>query len=365
MDNLYTFLKSVYNNLGNTGYPIDLYNFINYTSFDSLIKDDDLCMQFISLVYEFDVKDILYINKYRARHIVATLLLGIGFARFVFRKNDVQSIVDRYFDILWFQTATIHDYGYFCHETTDTKTSIATLQDRFPLLEEYYSIYFLECLNTFSKSKDTKETIQYSYDVIKSYFEYSKTIVRDPYDNERCDHGIVGGCVAFKKYCKRYATQNVIRPSDVLTILIKISCLVTASHNIFKSSSPESDVIYREYCLDPLLSTSNTIISRQNKLLYLLSIVDTLECTKRFSRKNSQEGKSIYQRTILENVRIGVYEGCIMIDFTDLHSYITKVRKNKEMEQLLNNHIKSIKGLSTWVQCNTSYDNEYSVRIFI
>lgn len=67
-------------------------------------------------------------------------------------------------------------------------------------------------------------------------------------------------------------------------LLYKTACLIAAQHNIFKSENLESDTTYKEYGLNSLLSTTPIAVSNANPLLYLLSVVDTIECSKRYEK---------------------------------------------------------------------------------
>ena len=58
--------------------------------------------------------------------------------------------------------------------------------------------------------------------------------------------------------------------------------------------------------------------------------------------------------TILKNISIEVNEDSIIVDFTNLHIFITKRKDNKELIEQLNKHINNIICIDTW----TSYQGE-------
>ncbi|MCH5171819.1 MAG: hypothetical protein J1F31_03180 [Erysipelotrichales bacterium] len=347
-NSLLDFLNNEYSNLLKHGIPLEIKDEAETKSFSELIKDENLCLDFVYKIYEFsDTKSQL--NKHRASHIIVNWLMGIGLDR-VLKLPNHSGLQSLFFSQLWLQTSIIHDYGYFCKEIREKNVLLKKITDKYDLLIDYYDVDFLKCLNNFSDSEEMKNCLTYKYDLIRNYFEYSKEYHKDDY-NETCDHGIVGGCLAFKRYCEniKKAKNAGIEPSDVITKIQKMACIVAASHNIYKSADKSQDEIYIENKLCDILSTSEIKITRSNKLLLILSLVDTIECTKRFSAKKDPKNYLI-QTTTLKYVDIFIENNVIKLDYSRLYEYITKTRKSDEMKENLDKHIKGIKNLPNWTE---------------
>ena len=158
----------------------------------------------------------------------------------------------------------------------------------------------------------------------------------------------MGGCIAFKNFCKKLKKDKKrgLAPSSVISSIQKIACIISASHNIYKSSL-KTDKIYVRYGLDKLTSESPVRVTRKNPLLLLLSLVDTIECTKRFSKKENAK-EYLIQSTTLKYVDIEVCNGAAIIDFTRLESYLVNERKSLNMREKLVSHIDAIKSIDDW-----------------
>ena len=153
----------------------------------------------------------------------------------------------------------------------------------------------------------------------------------------------------FSKYCQFAMAlyfKKTLWPSNIINTQQKIACYTAAVHNIFKSPSKNSDVQYKEFGLNHLLSTSKKRILKRNKLLMLLSLIDTIECTKRFSKKENAECY-LQQKTILKNVCVETSDGKLIIDYSNLYKHI-KSRASEELIDAFNRHIYSVKNLNTW-----------------
>ena len=367
--NLHDYIEQVYNNLIHTS---DLnessYDIIKSISFEKLINDDNQCLQLISSILEIPLRTVS-INHYRASHIIVTWLLGLGFEN-VFKLEKTNNIFDKlYYKRLWLQSAILHDYGYFCNEINNPNLPLEELIKDYNLLTDTYEEPYLSGLQNMSTLPEFRCYFSYGYDEIAAYYNYSQEYhkhAQSKIDSERSDHGIVGACIAFSKFCinvqtsiEKYGTYT----SNTLTCIQKISCIVAASHNIFKSNDKEQDKMYRKFGLNSLLSTSPTRVKKENNLLSLLSLVDTIECTKRFSRK-ANPSEYLIQSTTLKYIDVDPRKEEIIINFERLDEYLTKIRKSKKMSDKLENHINAVAKLNTWTDFNSCLgDNDKEVRI--
>lgn len=233
-----------------------------------------------------------------ASHTLVTWLLGIKLANKFSLVITDSSFNNQRFNQIWLMTSISHDYGYFKKELLEESFDLRTL--KYNLLTDHYDIDFLSCLNYLEVKSNFENYFSYSYDEIKNYFEYSKQYQKDRKyspNHEKCDHGIVGACMLFNEYCEKCDREILkgLNQSFVITQIRKIACIIGASHNIFKSSSIEQDNIYKKYKLSKLLSTSAIRVRKENNILSLLSLVDTIECTKRFSTKENS-GEFLHQK---------------------------------------------------------------------
>lgn len=370
--NLFEYTRNTFSSLLKTGNRVNkaIYQEIQNSNFDSWISDSDKCFELIKSEMEFDYAGLSSSNKERANHIILTWLMGVGF-KDVFNingntyKESDGGFGDMEFDRLWLQTSMIHDYGYFCDETWSVKKmyKLKDLSRKYDLLQDSYNEPF-SCLNNMS-CNGFAPYFSYSYDEIKSYYKYRQDHSSDA---EKRDHGIVGGCIAFDKYCTQAAKQKAIMPdgsqakgtttipllpSAVISQIQKIACIITASHNIFKSDGISTDKIYEEYSLDGISSGSEKRVTKSNPLLLLLSLVDTIECTKRFSKKSNSK-QYIQQITILKNIDIKVQPGEIRLNFMPLMTYLKREKKSPEMEQTLEKHVGYISQIGTWTDFKAS-----------
>ena len=352
MQSLYKYLEEIYNeNLHS--FKIN-HNLSKADKFEDLIGDDKKCVRLIDVLSNIKDGDNIrsidnVANLNRASHIVVTWLLGIGLAR-VFRFDEfVKGFGKLYFEQLWLQSTMLHDYGYFRDEIKEA-IQISELTKEYDLLTDLYVDSDLNCLNGMSVKLEFEHFFSYTYSEIKNYYRYRQDYYSSisPRGDEVSDHGIVGGCIAFKNFCKKLKKDKKrgLAPSSVISSIQKIACIISASHNIYKSSL-KTDKIYVRYSLDKLTSESPVRVTRKNPLLLLLSLVDTIECTKRFSKKENAK-EYLIQSTTLKYVDIEVCNGAAIIDFTRLESYLVNERKSLNMREKLVSHIDAIKSIDDW-----------------
>lgn len=375
---LYEYAKNIYDTILQKGQiNATTQAIIASTSFETLIDDHKKGLELIRSIVEFNVGRVS-INLYRVSHILITWLLGIGLSEH-FDLKEKGFLGNLYYPQLWLQTAIIHDYGYFCRkELSDVDLSIDKITVPYSLLTDTYSSKRLDMLSGLSALSDFQHYFTYSYDEISKYFKYAKHIHIDKKEHgsiadikpgtEINDHGIVGGCLAFKRYCQEVERVK-IDPSYAINYIQKIACYTAASHNIFKSRDAEKDVEYNDFGLTELLSSSPVRISLDNKLLLLLSLVDTIECTKRFSASagridgkenlSQKEPKYFQQSTTIKNVDISFQEEKVLLDFSNIRKHINDRKDFSEDESMdfqkrLDDHICGIKDLSTWTPFSAS-----------
>lgn len=290
------------------------------------------CVLLINEILGVDTADINNtdgVTQDRAVHSMITFLLGMEIGKFRHLIDLIHKTGLEDYGItaprLWMMTALAHDYGYSSRDIykQDYDLSLA-LRDGNLLTDSYEEPFY--CLNDYSLHYPMY--ITYNYETIQNYFRYKQEVyapgVKKAHPDwavEFSDHGIIGGCKLFQKYirkCRRNIQNNSSsKNSDDLHLLYKTACILAAQHNIFRSYSKKTDQLYSKYNLNQLLSTSPVAVTEKNPLLLLLSLVDTIECTKRFSQ-SSNPRKYFLSRTVLENILIEVNENEIILDYSPL-----------------------------------------------
>ena len=332
-----------------------------YKSVSEFIGNDEKCLRLIYQLLDLGRDDISVLHKKnfnRASHIIVTLLLGIGIENKQGVLTGVNSFNPMPDEYLWMLTALLHDYGYFRKELLVSK-SLDQLGLKYNLLTDEYHDEPLKCLNGYSNN--FSQYCTFSYDTINNYYEYRRNhIFINDENGEINDHGIMGACIAFSQYVQFYLKHEVPRINkrdkrimllqETEPLLYKTACLMAAQHNLFKSESTERDFEYGEYRLTQLLSTSPIRINERNPLLLMLALVDTIECSKRFSKKANPK-KYLKMDTILNRTLIDVSDEQILIDFSKLYEFIDK-KNNVDLLSQLEKHIRNIMNLGSW----TSYE---------
>ena len=380
MITLFELLEDVYKSISNIGMPANPNECgaLGKYAFSDFVNNQNLCSTFINDFMTQDDNDkeetspsVLF-HKNRSTHIVITWLLGISLAKAFNLTKLPYGFANVSFERMWLLTAITHDYGYLRKELSNENLTMEDLRKPYDLYTDQYAEPF-DCLNNIRKTEEGSSFFTYSYEEVFRYFAFRKEQLRDnkydPY--EKNDHGIVGGSLAFIEYCKRVEMDSKIKLIHGLSGLgpsypdmkrQKVACFVTVSHNIYKSNGPESDDKYKEYKLNRLLSTSKQRVTRKNKLLLLLSLVDTIECTKRFSAKINPE---LYLQEIatLKRIKIDVTKKCVEMDFTPLYKYINHVKKSQEMLESLERHMNYLKDLPKWTSFKIESKSSFCVKI--
>ena len=311
--------------------------------FDNILKDNVNCLEIIRSNMFYRPKNFA-VNKaysYRFRHIVICWLMGVGFMEYIFpQKESINYLLHKQ----WLLSAFTHDYGWFCEETLgENPMPKKDFKDSFGdvfLLKDTYETPSLHSLNNFlNKNKDIMSA---TYGEILEYYESSiryheRVKEEDPnkFDPEYCDHGVVGGCVAFKEYNdsvekirKRKKDESGIDFDDGIRIkeLNKVACLITAAHNVWGKR-----------------------IEKNNRLLLLMALVDSIECYKRFAiMKKGKVNPEAYigWKIIYDNINVEIKDNTIELDYSMLRKYIQKKRKDRENEFIscLDGYIYSLTG---------------------
>lgn len=381
---------------------------------DDFLYNEDRCLKL--LLHYLDLgyspsDQWLRNNLYRCQHIFVTFLLGLGIdQKYNLLKgiNVINGMPDEY---LWMLTSVVHDYGYLRKGVTEMP-ELADVDEQYLLLSDKNS--YMQLSSTVGYSARYPQFITYSYDTITRYYAYKAKRLENARaaghyskDGETVDHGIFGACQCYKEYCDfyikyeyphscisadddkneiarlRYGNYRLNHDARILNLarteplLYKTACLIAAQHNMFRSSNTDSDKIYSQYGLDSLLSTTPVAVTRDNPLLYLLSIVDTIECTKGFEKMSTPDSTKSFNlsiKTVLENVLIELSDDSIIVDYSPLRDVIKEYwcfcHRNAKMKIMLKQLEKQLKNsieLMSWVDCTSEpmicSNRPYAVKI--
>lgn len=340
---------------------------------------DLICLDLLNSYFDLDSHHLypsqssnilLSKNAYRARHTIIMSMIGFYLGRFDNLMASIgQETFKKWRDRLWIYTVMVHDYGYFCKEMMSAP-DLESIQKPYLLLSDDVTNQALNIISNFSL--DYPEFFTYTYEDIKKYYSYSIDYHQrngESSDGERADHGIIGSCIVFRRYCQK------LEKSDWITVnrsryknnynyyepaIIKAACLTAASHNVYKSESEKDDEFYRKFGLDFLCHDSSFVIARDNPLLLLLSIVDTIECCKRFSRQ-SNSLSYLLTETVLSKTLIKVSDKQIEVDYTPLANHLRK--RSSVLIEVLNWHVDNVLNLKNWTCLKAKKTGDYSVKI--
>ena len=148
----------------------------------------------------------------------------------------------------------------------------------------------------------------------------------------------------YSELSKRALKQN----NDSELPIIKACSLAVAQHNIFKSSNKERDKEYKKYDLNTLLSTSTFKIRHEKALLLFLSLIDTIECVKKFSQ-SQKSNRYLETLTTLKSIKLSVSEHEILLDLSELSKRINE-KYDFELNNMFDNYINALRTINTWTE---------------
>lgn len=329
-----------------------------FKQLENFITEDKKSAEFITSLtgnFKFETPEednpLYSVAQVRARHSAISFLMGLVFKNFYQLDKKIDKMLElkeheEIFQKLWLMTSLNHDRGYtsrlISNDNLDYKETF-----KWYLLTDSYKEARLECIKDFANKH--RPVFAYTYDEILAYDHYAKCFHagrcngNESTEIERVDHGILGGLIVFNELTKKYLNEIKEKPLEML--IIKSSSAAIVQHNFFKSMDAEQDKKY-PLELEKLKSTSEFRIGTETPLLFLLSLVDTIECAKRLSKKENQNDY-IQTLTVLKSIKVEVFQKLIIIDFSDLRKAINN---KPTLENNLNKHLNSIKALGSWTK---------------
>lgn len=244
-----------------------------------------------------------------------------------YERNDLS----KQFHFIWFLSALVHDF----YHDKERK------QEAFPEINEDINSIKVEnkLLAYIKENKKILEKNEKNEKLFKTIPNYFKYRLRDG----KLDHGITTGIKLFdsleknrkvrKEQVENGVENSILYWGDDLTPLYAQASLSIAMHNIWSSGEKEEiKEKYRNLGLESLITGESDIFPisiKDNPLLFLLGLVDTIEPIKTFNCLEPQY--------VLEN---------ILIDFDKNKITIS----NKETSILsFERLIKNVKGLKDWL----------------
>lgn len=307
MDNVLKQLQKLYNTPGK-------WNYYNIPTLENPFERPEFqnSKQFIKefLAYSDKVKNIYdvleLIEPYRNLHIVTDYFLGILLYENNTRikiaiDNQIKKIIppeneslNNSFKYFWFLICFYHDVGYYYENNNDSIISLSTLEEELKIENKIQNLIGVPKLF----QHITKKYLLYRFEMFHCY-----------------DHGIIGGMLLYDRLIKVYKNykhsfgngqnsfmHNNLYWSDSMFKYFQLIASVVLTHNIWfrnESSNSLTEIsIYKDYRLDKLIISDATraISLERHPLLFLLSLVDSIEPTKCFGIHFLKKNRFIFSK---------------------------------------------------------------------
>ncbi len=175
------------------------------------------------------------------------------------------------------------------------------------------------------------------------------------------DHGILGGFMLFNNLVKNYITKmqgeqnktyfikdsKIFRIEQITLFSYIADCIV--AHNIFFPSLDDIH-LYEEYGLNELISFNIPIKIRDNPLLFLLYLVDSIDPIKYFKQKTNLNSEEILKS--------------ISVSFANKSFELSKTTNSIIDDDLFINYLEKINNIKTWLGVHPSI-NTNSIKVEI
>lgn len=338
-----------------------------FQSLEKFITDGKKSAAFIRAIVHDEVFELpdesseLYeVAEMRARHSAVTFLVGLVFKQFGRLFETIPMTINSQNSTaamqMWLTTSLYHDKAY---SSVYIKRKDLDFNKTFDplLLTDDYNDWQLACLCNYSYL--FPDTLSHTYKTILNYDEYAKEYHSTHESDEKRDHGILGGMMMFEELVRKALKLNNLEDLPI----IKACCLAIAQHNIFKSERVEDDDIYKRHNLYTLLHDSPFKIQKEKSLLLFLSLVDTIECVKKFS-KSQNKAKYLETLTTLKHIKVAITETQIIVDLSGLAAEIKK-KNSDELSKAFASYKNSLISFGTWTTISAESDLKNDNRIII
>ncbi len=289
------------------------------------------------------------ITEFRAQHTVASFLLGVVVKeelsldmRNWIRLYDSKSS-DASFGFFWSLICLTHDVAY--HWERNSKKMIEQV-----LTVEDFCLYNNVQYNLLDKTEHA--------DLIRNYYRY-----RVGEDN-KIDHGITGAILVYDALMTFYYEGTKQSQLNLCGLRLRknfpVFCLriaeTVALHNMWRATN-KTAAKYRQYNLGELIpdgSDNEKVLYKEDALLFLLGLIDTIDPIKGFC---STEGNR--PRIPPKDVLHGFY-----IRFVK-RSGVKKMRLEFENSKFIDKYMENIVGMEKWLDVSINRTAHYEVEISI
>lgn len=325
----------------------------------------------------------------RINHILFTFSLGLLFSDFLGLKDKIIDEYMSYFEIpgynygadynpiteehmklfqaksflsTWLIISLYHDYGYFFMDRKVTKfDDIEVSTDIFNFKDEKdFALKYL-----FGLGKYYEQKCRYNKNEIISYF--NQKCIYNKKDYEPFDHGIYGGMYLFDEVIT--AINNKERNNDkrikkVMSIdennieydsMYQNICFRIIEHNIWVVDNKNDYFKNWDTTTIPSMTPTNfKKIGMDEPLLMLLSIVDTFEFLKKFSKcDNNDVFTESRPKTLMHKIDLNVSKDLIEVDYKEFEKHLTK---NRVEQSKIDSWLNAIADMVNWIKVSVNID---------
>jgi hypothetical protein len=340
-----------------------------------IINNRDKCVDYINNLL---IKDKNYVSitkktlkeelDYRVKHTLFSFGLGVYLATYKGLKAKITEKYKRYskypnkitFINVWLSACLYHDYGYFISdefEGCDTLEKINVSENIF----KYFD----------SSERESPIKSRYSEELYKVYYTRQYKFHKKNDSTEIGDHGILGGYVLFDRLCVQLdkalveetdkvevdfninSYESIFKPQKGMKTYYQEFCYTIMEHNIWRLPvNKNSEGMFRE------ITGKNfpKITDNQEPLLFLLSLVDTIEFIKKYcvyKDRDTSKIESMFPTTACRYININMKKDVIEFSVFGLNQQLKRRNINKTEDDWKD----SVYSLHNWVEVVTK-DNQ-------
>lgn len=325
-----------------------------------VVNNKDKCFKYVNELLKkvgnnVTIPDRIEVDKYdfRIKHVLLSFGLGFIFADF----NDIKTKINSQYHIpdvadtfiyTWLTLCLYHDYGYFIKSDYTDVNSFADISLDHSIFDYDY------CQS------------RYTYNFYAEYYNNKyqnqlKNENRQDWKGEEVgDHGILGGYVLFDKLYRNSADMEAKNKGLIQqkNSFYQDICYRIMEHNIWR----QKEKYGKDHAYYEISNENFRLIDIYEPLLYILSIVDTIEMSKKFCKNpENQSSRAVLPKIISSQFNVKVTESSIIIDYSNLEDYI---KRNNYKNANIDAWVSGVLELQEWVVL-TSKNNDLLKQIVI
>lgn len=268
------------------------------------------------------------ITSFRAIHTVSSFLLGLALRNHLhfdtrsWRRLPGETSPNGSFELFWSWICLFHDIGYYYEVNSEQFAKCKTMPELIKTLKIKYNLLDESCCR----------------ELIQNYYA-----MRINSDAPKVDHGIIGAMLLYDALMNlSECTEIYSEIKNYKSFYAKI-CDTIAKHNMWRATNMTIDhyIKFELFELIPDNDLHHKVYYKNDPLLFLLSLVDTIDPIKYFCRDNRYRN-SISTTDVLENVYLqfldysGVKQLSITYDASAFDDYAKEIADQET-------------GLSSWL----------------